>query len=105
MNGTGAILSLIIDLQRATRVESLSLRASSVAGTADVKAEYRMSWDGNFWDSFDDTTDITSSTLLDRANNTEGVNTFSMSAPLNRFIQVRITGVAINPTDTLERPI
>lgn len=101
VNGTGAILSLVINLETAARVESLLLKASSVTGTADVKAEYRMSWDGSQWSSFDDTSDITASTLLDRANNTEGWNTFSVSAPLNRYLQIRITGVAANPADSL----
>lgn len=101
VNATASILSLVVDVQHATRVESLWLRASSVTGTADVKAEYRTSWDGNHWEHFDDTQDITSSTLTDRANNAEGFNTFPVSAPLNRYIQIRITGVGTNPADTL----
>ena len=97
----GNRISQDVNLEYAERVESLLLRASSVSGTADVKAEYTSAWDNDHFGSFDDTTDITASTLLDRANNTEGWNTFAMSAPLNRWIRIRVTGVAANPADTL----
>ena len=100
VNATAAIISPSISLEYATRVEGLFLRARSVSGTADVKAEYATSWDGTEYDSFDDNADITSSTVTDKANNTEGFNTFSVAATLNRYIQIRVTGVAANPADT-----
>ena len=101
INLTGNEISAYVSLEYAERIESLLLQARSVSGTADVKAEYSTSWDTTNFDSFDDNADITSSTVTDRANNIEGWNTFSMAAPLNRYIRIRITGVAANPADTI----
>lgn len=101
INGTGTETSTYVSLEYAERVESLMLKASSVSGTADVKAEYASSWDTTEFENFDDTSDITSSTLLARTNSPEGWNIYSMSSPLNRYIRIRITGVAVNPTDTI----
>lgn len=101
INGMSSEESAYISLEYAERVESLLLQASSVTGTADVKAEFATSWDTTSFDSYDDHADITSSTATDRSNNAEGMNVFSVSAPLNRYIKVRITGVNLNPTDTL----
>lgn len=102
INGAGASTSAGVYIgEDVVRVESLQLQVTSVAGTADVKAEYATSWDNVTYDSIADTTDITSSTLLDKANNPEGVNVFPVSAPLNRYIKITITGVAANPADTL----
>lgn len=101
INATANITSRHVSLEYAERAESLLLMARSATGTADVKAEYETSWDASLWDSADDNADITSSTLTDKANNAEGMNAFSMSAALNKYIRIKITGVAANPTDTL----
>lgn len=98
---TAAIESLVISLESATSVESLMLQVSSVSGTADVKAEFRTSWDGSRWDAYDDFTDITSSTLLDRPTQPELMNTYTVNAPINKLIQIRLTGIGANPADTL----
>lgn len=97
----GNEISGYVSLEFATQVESLMLRASSVSGAADVKAEFAVSWDTTEFTNFDDTADITSSTNTDRANNPEGWNTYSVAAPLNRYIRIRITGVGANPADTI----
>ena len=102
VNATAAITSPSISLEYATRVEGLFLRARSVAGTADVRAEYATSWDGTEYDSFADTTDITSSTNTDRPGNAEGFNTYTMPSVLgNRYVQIQVTGTATNAADTL----
>lgn len=98
---TGNVTSGHISLEYAERVESLQLMASSVSGTADVKAEYETSWEASLWDNADDNADITASTLIDKANNPEGMNVFPVSAPLNKYIRIKITGVAANPADTV----
>ena len=56
---------------------------------------------GADFDNFDDNADITSSTLLEKANSPEAWNVYPVSAPLNRYIRIRITGVAANPADTI----
>ena len=102
VDATAAITSPSISLEYATQVESVFLRARSVAGTADVKLEYAQSWDGTEYDSFDDTMDITSSTNTDRPGNAEGFNTYTMPTTIgNRYIQIRATGTATNAADTL----
>ena len=102
VNATAAITSPSISLEYATQVESVFLRARSVAGTADVKLEYAQSWDGTEYDSFDDTMDVTSSTNTDRPGNAEGFNTYTVPTTIgNRYIQIRATGTATNAADTL----
>ena len=102
VNATAAITSPSISLEYVTRVEGLFLRARSVAGTADVRAEYATSWDGTEYESFADTTDITSSTNTDKPGNPEGFNTYTMPSVLgNRYVQIQVTGTAANAADTL----
>ena len=103
VNGTGNVETEILSLQHVNFIESLVLRASSVSGTADVKLEYVTSPDGTNFESYSDTTDITSSTLVDKPNNAEGFNPFfpPIDAPLNSYVKFRVTGIGSNPADTL----
>ena len=101
INATGNEISSYVSLEYAERVESLLLEVRSVSGTADVKAEYATSWDTTSFDNFDDNADITSSTLTEKANSPEAWNVYPVSAPLNRYIRIRITGVGTNPADTI----
>lgn len=78
-----------------------ALQMSSVSGTADAKLEFSQSQDGTNWDSYADNPDITSSTLIDRPNNAEGMNFYPMPHPLGRYVKFKITGIAANPADAL----
>jgi len=84
-------------------MEGVVVKASSVSGTADVKVEYVTSPDNTNYEAYADTQDITSSTLLDKANNPEGANPFNMPPliPSNGWIKFKVTGIALNPADTL----
>lgn len=102
IGAAATLISAAIDLQHVDLVESLALRVSSVAGTANVRAEYQNSHNGTQWDEEDDNPDITSSTLTDKAGNPEGWNYFSMPAPLGRYIRILIDEIsAAGLTDTL----
>lgn len=101
----GAAATLIgptINLQYIERVDSLELRVSSAAGTANVRAEYQTSPDGVNWDDEDDNPDITASTLVDKPGNPEGWNSYSMPAPLAQYVRVLIDDIsAAGLTDTV----
>ena len=101
--GVGATLtSAAVDLLHVDLVESLALRVSSVAGTANVRAEFQMSHNGAEWDEEDDNPDITASTLTDKAGNPEGWNYFSMPAILARYVRILIDEISAGAlTDTL----
>lgn len=92
-----------LSLYHISTLESFILRASSVSGTSDVKLEYITSPDGTNYESYSDTTDITSSTATDKPNNKEGFNPFfpPASAPMSEYIKLKVTGVNANPADTL----
>ncbi len=98
---TGSATSNSVDIRRASRVEAVILKASSVAGTTDVKVEYATSHDDSSYDSFDDNVDITSSSATQFANNVEGFNTYPVPAPLNAYLKIKVTGVGANNADTL----
>lgn len=102
VGGGATLISAAIDLLHVDLVESLALRVSSVAGTANVRVEYQTSHNGTDWDEEDDNPDITASTLTDKAGNPEGWNNFSMPAPLARFLRIHIDEIsAAVLTDTL----
>lgn len=101
--GAGATLtSAAVDLLHVDLVESLALRVSSVAGEANVRAEFQMSHNGTNWDEEDNNPDITASTLTDKPGNTEGWNYYSMPAILARHVRILIDEIsAAALTDTL----
>lgn len=93
--GAGLTLtSPSIDTRLLTRIEGLQLRASSVAGVADVRIEYQTSWDDVNWDEEDDNTDIAASTLLAKPGNPEGWNTYPVPAPLARYIRFLVDEIS-----------
>ncbi len=100
---TGSVETSAFPLQYVVSIEGVIVKASSVSGTADVKVEYVTSPDGTNYEAYADTQDITSTTLLDKPNNTEGANPFTMPPliPSNGWIKFKVTGVAANPADTL----
>ena len=83
------------------RIESIVLRAASVSGTADVNLQYSTSPDGTNFDSYADNFDITPSTLLAKPNNAEGFNAYPPPSPINEHVKFKVTGVLLNPADTL----
>lgn len=96
------IESPVVDLKDAAQLPSVVLKASSVSGAADVKLEYVTSPDSTNFEDYADTVDITSSTNTDKPNNKEGFNPYFMpTAPENRYIKFKVTGVGSNPADTL----
>ena len=104
VGAAATLTSIAVDLLHVDFVESLLLRVSSVAGTANVRAEFQTSHTGNTndWDEEDDNSDITPSTLTDRPGNPEGWNRYPMPAVNNRFVRIlidEISGAAL--TDTL----
>ncbi len=103
VNGVGSVETEALPLQHVNFIESMVIRASSVTGTADVKLEYVTSPDGTNWEAYADTTDITASTLVEFANNAEGFNPLFIpaDAPLNAYVKFKVTGIALNPADTL----
>jgi len=94
IGGGATLTSIVIDLLHVDLVESLALRVSSVAGTANVRAEFQQSHNGVDWDEEDDNPDITASTLTDKAGNPEGWNYFSMPAILARFVRILIDEIS-----------
>jgi hypothetical protein len=92
-----------LPLQYVSQIESVMCKAASASGTADVKIEYITSPDGTNYEAYADTLDITASTLTDKAGNAEGFNPFPMPAliPSNLYIKFKVTGVNLNPADTL----
>ena len=80
-----------IDLLNVERVESLQLKASSVAGAANVKAQYQTSPDGTNWDAAADNPLIITASLTDKANNPEGWNAYPTPAPLARYMRILVT--------------
>ena len=93
--GAGATLTgPTIDLQHVANVESLQMRVSSVAGTANVRAEYQTSHDGVLWDEEDDNPDIVASTLLAKPGNPEGWNAYPMPAPIARYLRILIDEIS-----------
>ena len=98
---TGNAVSTSIPLEWVERVEAVVLKAISASAVADVKIEYAGSPDDTNYESYDDTDDITSSTLLENANTPEAFNSYAVPAILNRYIKFKVTGVASNPADTL----
>ena len=102
VGGGATLTSAAVDLLHVDLVESLALRVSSVAGTANVRAEFQMSHNNNDWDEEDDNPDITASTLTDKPGNPEGWNYFSMPAVLARYVRILIDEIsAAVLTDTL----
>ena len=105
VNALGSVESPVVELRVGAALSpapfAVALQASSVGGTADVKLEYATSEDGVNFGSFDDTTDIIASTLLDRSNNAEGWNDYPFTGVFNKFLKCKVTGVAANPADTL----
>lgn len=100
VNGTGNVVSSIIDMRWAEQAEALLFQASSVAGTADVKFEYAVSAtesDAGFG-SFDDEPDILASS--GGLTNPEGWHTVSMPNMLAPFVKLKVTGIGTNPADT-----
>lgn len=102
VGAAATLTSPSIDTLHLDRIEGLQLRASSVAGTADVRVEFQTSWDGTNWDEEDDNPDIVASTLLAKAGNPEGWNTYPVAAPLARYIRFMVDEIsAAALTDTL----
>lgn len=105
VNATGNVESPALELRVGAALSpapfGVALKAASVAGTANVKLEYAPSEDEVNFGSYDDTTDIIASTLLERPDNAEGWNDYILTGVFNRFIKFKVTGVAANPTDTL----
>jgi len=103
VNGTGSVESAVVSLRHVMSIESIVLRAASVTGTADVKLEYITSPDGINFEDYADTTDVVSSTLTANATGPEKFNPFfpPADAPMNMFIQFKVTGVGTNPADTI----
>jgi hypothetical protein len=101
--GAGAVLtSPVVDLRFVRNIESLQLRVTSVAGVANVSAEFQSSPDATNWDNEDDNTIIVASTLTAKANNPEGWNVYPVAAPLNRYIRVLIDEISAGAlADTL----
>lgn len=102
VNATGNAVSEIINTKYAAGIESISLRAASVTGTANVKLEFQTSDDGVNFDSYTDNGVITASTLTEKPNNTEGFNNYILPPliPVVRYIRFKVTGVGSNPADT-----
>ena len=102
VGAAATLTSAAIDLNHVDLVESLLLRVSSVAGAANVRAEFQASHNANDWDEEDDNPDITSSTLTDRPGNPEGWNRYPMPAVNNRYVRIMIDEISAGAlTDTL----
>ena len=80
-----------IDLQHVERVEALQLKASSAAGTANVKAQYQTSPNGTNWDAAADNPLIITASLTDKPGNPEGWNAYPTPAPLARYMRILVT--------------
>ena len=105
--GTGVLAaatltSPVIDLRHVSRVESLQLKASSVAGTANVKAQYQTSPDASNWDAAADNPLIITASLTDKPTNTEGWNSYPVPAPLARYMRILVVEISAGSlADTL----
>lgn len=97
----GAITSAVLDTEHMGRLHDLSLKVSSVTGTADAIIEYATSPDGTNFDAYSDNTALAASTLLAKAGNPEGFNGYPLPIFLNRYVRFRLTGIASNPADSL----
>jgi hypothetical protein len=84
------LTSPVIDLQYVERIEALRLKASSVAGTANVKAQYQTSHDGVNWDAAADNPLVITASLTDKPGNTEGWNGYAFPAPLARYVRILV---------------
>ena len=99
---SGSAESQVIDLRTIKNTESVMIKASSIAGAADVKLEYAVSKDGIIFGSFDDNDDIISSTnTLFSGANPEDIHAEPMSAPLAPFIKLKVTELTTTLSDTL----
>lgn len=95
---TGTLTSPAIDFRYAT-LDSFTYKASSSAGTADVKIEYAISEDGTNFGSFDDNTDlVASSNAVATAEGIKAVPGVVLAAP---WIKIKVTGGASNNADTV----
>jgi hypothetical protein len=89
-----ALTSPTVGIRHVDVVEALHLKVSSVAGAANVKAQYQTSWDNVNWDAAADNALIVTSSLTDKPGNTEGWNTYPMPAPLAHFIRIVVTEIS-----------
>jgi hypothetical protein len=95
---TATLTSPPIPLSRAD-FESILYKATSVAGTADVKIEYAISEDGTNFGSFDDNTDlVASSNAVPTAEGLKTIPGVTVAAP---WMKIKVTGTASNNADTL----
>mgnify|MGYP003394007051 CR=1 FL=1 len=91
----GAVLtSAAVDVGSADVVEALRLRVSSVVGVASAKVQYQTSQDNVHWDVASDNADIVTSTLLAKAGNPEGFNSYPLPAPLARYMRIVLTEIS-----------
>lgn len=101
---TGSVEGPIIDLSGVGPLSSpfaISLRAASVTGTADVKVQVHSSEDGVNFSAYADHPSLTDSTLLSKPNGPELFNEYPLADVLNKYMQLKVTGVASNPADTV----
>lgn len=102
VGAAGTLTGPAVNLQFSRQVEGLLLKASSVAGVANVKAGFQTSPDGISWDARADRSDVIAASLTDRPGNPEGWNTYAMPAPLNRFFRLIVDEISAGAlADTL----
>ena len=95
--------SPVLDLRLGPSITpyTIALRASSVSGVADVKLQVATSEDGINFSHYDDSSDVVTSTLLARQAGPELFNEYPLANVFNKFLKFRVTGVGVNPADTL----
>ena len=99
--GTSATLtSAGIDQRRISRIESLLIQVTSVAGAADVRVEYAISQDDSTYGSSNDYDDIVESSNTDFVT-PEGITVVSMPAILAPFFQIEVDELTASLSDTL----
>lgn len=98
---TGNAVSPALHLNLIDSIDAIVLKASSVAGAADVRVQYATSPDGTNFDAYDDNEDLCPSTLLQFPNNPEGYNVLPAPAARNLYLKLKVTGIGSNNADTL----
>lgn len=101
INATGTAESGVVDTSQMERTVGVAVKASSVAGAADVKLELRYSSDGVTFGAYADETDVIASTNTGFGATPEGLHVVDFELKDVRYVQFLLTGVGANPADTL----
>ena len=90
-----------ISLRKVIKLEAVLIKASSVAGSANVRLEYVISDDGVTFGAYADEPDIIVSTSTLFTSNPEAIHRVALDIPLAPFIKLQVTELTGSLSDTL----